>query len=80
MNELQERLIRPVSITISPERAEEIRQVILWKGGGCLGVGSKCPYEPETKEEKAEIMALWNTMPGHTCYYDAVCRIVRKEA
>lgn len=35
-----------------------------------------------TEQEYAEIMALWNAMPGYTCFYDALCRIARgnKEA
>lgn len=76
---LQERLTAPVKISITKERAEEIRQVILWRSGGCLGIGVKCPYAEETEEEKSQIMALWKTMPGYTCYYDAVTRITRGE-
>ena len=35
-----------------------------------------------TKEENEEIKAIWRTMPGHTCWYDALCRIAQgqKEA
>lgn len=32
-----------------------------------------------TREEDASIRALWRTMPGHTCYMDAVLRIARGE-
>lgn len=28
-----------------------------------------------TEEEDREIKRIWRTMPGHTCYYDAVRRI-----
>lgn len=32
-----------------------------------------------TREEDAAIRALWDTLPGHTSRYDAVCRIARGE-
>ena len=27
--------------------------------------------------ERAEIMAVWDTMPGHTCFVDALYRIAK---
>ena len=32
-----------------------------------------------TKEEEKEVMDKWNTMPGYTCFYDALCRIAKGE-
>lgn len=62
------------------ERAEEIMANINFLGGGVLGFGAKTPYPKETPEEKQEIMAKWRSMPGWTCYYDAVNRIAKGEA
>lgn len=38
------------------------------------------PYWPDlgklmTPEEKAEVMAVWDDMPGNTCFYDAFMRL-----
>ena len=33
-----------------------------------------------TAQEHQAILALWNTMPGYTSYYCAVCRIAKGEA
>ena len=33
-----------------------------------------------TANEEAEINTLWNTMPGHTCFMDALRRIARGKA
>jgi len=32
-----------------------------------------------TEEEHREITAVWDTMPGHTCFFDAVVRIAKGE-
>lgn len=32
----------------------------------------------ETAEERAEIVAFWNTLPGHTTFYDAVDGMFRR--
>lgn len=52
------------------ERAEEIRRAI-WDSHGWDGV--------ETPEERKEIVKVWETMPGWTCFYDAVERIAKGE-
>ena len=33
-----------------------------------------------TREEREAVMRLWDTMPGNTCFYDAVCRIAQGRA
>jgi hypothetical protein len=32
-----------------------------------------------TENEIAYVTEIWNRMPGHTCFYDALCRILRDE-
>lgn len=51
-------------------RAEEI----MWLGSRWCNWDKFC-----TPAEDDEIMAKWRTMPGYTCWWDALCRI-RKEA
>jgi hypothetical protein len=56
---------------ITPERAREISYEIdqEWT------MNPHHKYEPYTAEERNEIMRLWNTMPGYTCFHDAVWRM-----
>jgi hypothetical protein len=58
---------------MTPERALQILHVIEQRSG----MNRKQKYLPETKEEREEIMEVWRNMPKHTCYYDAVVRIVK---
>jgi hypothetical protein len=32
-----------------------------------------------TKEERAEVNTYWDTMPGDTCFVDAIYRIARTD-
>lgn len=32
-----------------------------------------------TPEEDKEVMEKWRTMPGNTCWYDALVRIIREK-
>ena len=50
---------------ISSERAKEILKL-----GSKWGNFSKFV----TKRENEEITNLWKSMPGYTCWYDALCR------
>lgn len=56
---------------MTPERAEELRQEILKLGG----------WHPIsiTEEEESTVRMMWATMPGYTCFYDAVARIANGE-
>lgn len=70
---------------MTPERARYIldHQTI---GGGfrrsfrqsCDGPWSRTYPDGITPEEHAAVVALWRTMPGWTCYADAVRRIARQ--
>lgn len=65
---------------MTPERAKEIKSILDWKNGGCLLVGGKGPQVPPvTDAEDDYIHQVWDGMPGHTCYYDALLRIIRGE-
>lgn len=57
---------------MTKERADEILK------SGNASFGNYRKYM--TESEIAEINALWNTMPGHTCFYDAICRIYQGRA
>jgi hypothetical protein len=58
-------------VHITQERAQEI-----------LRFGSQYSnYSKQmTEQEVAEIIALWKTMPGYTCFYDAVVRVAQGRA
>lgn len=55
---------------MTPERAKEIIRL----GGFWANYSAHC-----TAEEDAEVRALWATMAGSTCWYDALLRIARGE-
>ena len=42
--------------------------------------GGRVHADGLTPEEDADVRRVWDTMPGHTCYYDALTRIARGEA
>lgn len=66
---------------MTPERALELIELYKWKNGGCIIIGNKKPdVEPESESERREIIDLWDTMPGYTCYNDALYRIVNNES
>ena len=53
---------------MEPERALEILQ----EGNRWCNWSEKC-----TKEENQFVMDKWKTMPGNTCWYDALVRIAK---
>jgi hypothetical protein len=55
---------------MTPERAREIIQL-----------GSRwVEYSKHmTDEEKKFVVEKWDTMPGYTCFYDALVRIAKGE-
>ena len=53
---------------MSPERATEIIRL----GNQYANYSTFC-----TSQEYEEVVDLWDTMPGHTCWYDALVRIAR---
>ena len=60
---------------ITPERAREISYEINqdWT------MNPVHRFKPYTADERQEIMRLWTTMPGHTCFHDAVSRLAKAE-
>jgi len=61
--------------TMTPERATELLPTYCnpWY---FLNPG---PHARCTTEEHFEVTEVWDTMPGHTCWYDALLRISRGE-
>lgn len=69
---------------MTPERA---RHIIATRTV-CGSVRMAFPWKPRSTEqtypdgiteaEDAAIKTLWRTMPGHTCYMDALFRIARQ--
>ena len=53
---------------MKPERAEEIRLL----GNRYCNWSKFC-----TPEENAYIKKIWDHMPGHTCWFDALMRVVK---
>ena len=60
---------------MTPERALEL----MYESNQRHSFFPKHRYAPETAEERREVLAMWNTMPGYTCYYDALNRIAKAE-
>lgn len=44
---------------------------------GARGAGNTIYADGITEQEDRDIRDLWETMPGSTCYYDAVNRIAK---
>lgn len=60
------------------ERATQLLELYRWKHFGCLlSNGIKPDIAPETVLERQEVIDLWDTMPGYTCYNDALTRIAK---
>lgn len=55
---------------MTQERAEEIRQL----GSMYCNWSKYC-----TRDEYNYVTSIWNTMPGYTCWYDALLRICKGE-
>lgn len=55
-----------------PERAQEIHDASRsWFGPG--------PHQFMTDGEIAYVHEVWDTLPGHTCFMDALLRIARPD-
>lgn len=55
-----------MQISLTPARAREI-----WQSRNAAGEVS-C-----SAQEDAQVRAVWKTLPGHTCWMDALARIAR---
>lgn len=75
---------------VSPARARELYNLSFHRHHDalCLNAGvvidgkmvTGCAwYPPRTEAEDRVIKALWRTMPGNTCYLDALNRIAKGE-
>lgn len=59
---------------MTPERAKEIiRQA---KALANVGPWSNQIDKVISKEERLEVNKVWETMPGHTCFVDALYQII----
>lgn len=70
---------------MTPERARYILDCQLLGGGfrrafrqSCDGPTTRTYPDGITPAEHAAVLYLWRTMPGWTCYADAVRRIARQ--
>lgn len=61
---------------MTPERAAEIIRDA--KAMADYGPWSDQLSNVMTTDERAEIIAVWKKMPGHTCFVDALHRIERE--
>ena len=61
---------------MTPERAREIIQTA-WDTA-TIGPWSDQIDKHITKEERAEVCAFWEKLPGHTCFVDALFCIARE--
>jgi len=57
-------------------RAEELIAWARWESLGCLCHGSKPPKGNRvTPAERRMVSVIWETLPGTSCYMDALHRI-----
>ena len=59
---------------MTPERAKEITAEI-WNNNP---LGQHSVRQSITPEEEKEIIRTWKTIPGNTCFYDAVLAISKR--
>ena len=68
---------------IDRKRANDIRRLKHWEHGMCGCLSAVIPEIPKvTTEEDEVIRALWETLPGHTCWMTALfllCTQPKKE-
>lgn len=57
---------------MTPERAQEILQQARDRGAFCW---SDCLDQVMRPGERDEVRKVWDTMPGYTCFVDALNRI-----
>lgn len=62
---------------MTPERATEIIRDA--KALAVHGPWSDQLSNVMTADERAEIVTVWKTMPGYTCFVDAILRIERTD-
>lgn len=62
---------------MTPERAAEIIKQAQTRAQ--YGPWSDQLKKVMTPEEHATVLAVWETMPGHTCYVDALLRIKNRD-
>lgn len=75
----QDPAFRAASRIIDRHRAEEIRTLLGWEHGGCLGIENSRPdVEPISPEEDAAIRALWAELPGSSTFMDALFMLTRR--
>ena len=58
---------------IDRQRARDIRRLKHWQHGMCGCLNAVQPNAPDvTPEEEAAIQALWDTLPGSSCWMTAL--------
>lgn len=62
----------PLRLTMTRERAQQILDHRRSSFGAGLG--------PMTEDERDQVNRLWDTMPGNTCFTDALLRIAKGTA
>lgn len=62
-------------------RANDIRRLKHWEHGMCGCLNALKPEVPQvTPEEDSVIRALWETLPGHTCWMNALSMLCSQPA
>lgn len=65
---------------MTKERANELLTLNAYINGGCLASGAVRPsINPETIEERAEVVRIWKTLPGNATMHGVLCRIASGE-
>lgn len=64
---------------MTPERAKELLELISWHISGFL-VEKKPSFPEITPFERSEVVRVWDTMGGNTCFEDALKRFANGTA
>lgn len=69
----QHAALRAARRIVASGRAQEIRRLKHWEHGLCLCLNADKPdVSPVTPSEDRAIKALWDTLPGWTCWMTAL--------
>lgn len=63
---------------ISAERAADLALFSKWKSGGVLAGQQRPSVSEVTPEEEVVIQKFWATLPGSSCWFDAITYLSSK--
>ena len=74
----QQALFNEACRLISAERAADLVRLSKWKSGGVLAGQARPLVSGVAPEEGAVIQKFWATLPGSSCWFDAITYLSSK--